>query len=235
MKSGLGVMHKRRRFLGLGTILTSISAFAPVPVMAKSFFDDAGDLPADWGLEIVSARQPPDADFCWLAAATMVLSWLGVRPTTLESTANWLGGEYRRLYHDGVGLPVDMIPEMAARLAMATAPLASLSLEWWEEKIVCGPMILIGMTDISPGPHARVLIGMSREAGSGELRVKYIDPLDGSTSSRSMRVVQRFYETLPIGHISQLPPTQVLYFDQPAFESRIQFRVREGVRERDQQ
>lgn len=201
---------------------------ASMPVTGKSFFEEADELPADWSLQIIPVKQPSDEDFCWLAAAAMIVSWLGLRPITLESTANWLGGDYRKLYRDGAGLPVDMVPELATRLTMMTAPLASLNPKWWEEKIVYGPMILIGMTDISPGPHARVVIGMSRNPVFGNTRVKYIDPLDGIVSSRSMAALQRFYDTLPSGHLTLLPPTQVLYFDQPAFNTRLQFNIREG-------
>ncbi|WP_341318715.1 papain-like cysteine protease family protein [Paraburkholderia sp. IMGN_8] len=225
LRERAGVFTKRRRFLGIGAALVSL------PAAATEFFaSNATALPVDWSDQISPVRQPENIDLCWLAAAAMIQSWLAQRSVTLADAAQRLGRDYESLFAAGAGLPPAKIPDMAAKLNMKTAPLATLHPDWWAQQMTCGPMILIGMTEISPGPHARVLLNIGPGTDIEHTSVKYIDPLDGTVYLRSMAARQWFYATLPLQHPDKVPPTQVLYFDEEPTNSRLQFSVQEGAR-----
>ena len=225
LRERAGVFMKRRRFLGIGAALVSRPATA-----IEFFASDATVLPVDWSDQISPVRQPENIDLCWLAAAAMIQSWLAQRSVTLADAAQRLGRYYESLFAAGAGLPPDKIPLLAAKLNMKTAPLASLHPDWWTEQIAYGPMIVIGMTEISPGPHARVLLSIGPGTDIEHTNVKFIDPLDGTVFRRSMSAVQWFYATLPQRRPEKEPPTQVLYFDEEPTNSRLQFSVQEGAR-----
>jgi hypothetical protein len=225
LQAQMGASMKRRRFIGIGAALLSFPAAA-----ADFSADNATVLPVDWSREVSPVRQPETIDLCWLAAAAMVQSWLARRSVSLSEAARRLGQDYELLFAAGEGLPPAKIPQMAAKLNMRTAPLASLHPDWWAQQITCGPMILIGMTEISPGPHARVLLSICPGTDIEHTNVKYIDTLAGTVYLRSMAALQWFYATLPLQHPDKVPPTQVLYFDEDPTDSRLQFSVQEGAR-----
>jgi hypothetical protein len=196
----------RRRLLGLGAVL------AAFPAAAAELFGEMSNVSAsDWSGEVTPVSQPENVDLCWLAAAAMVQSWLAERPVSLANAAHRLGLDFESLFFAGAGLPVDEIPSLAAQLNMKTAPLASLHPDWWTQQMRCGPMILIGMTEISPGPHARVLLSVGYDSDIGSANVKYVDPLDGIVYLRSLFAVEQFYANLPMQHPEKQPPTQVLF------------------------
>jgi len=65
------------------------------------------------------------------------------------------------------------------------------------------------MSELSTGPHARVLVGM---VGSDPLdwsttTVRYVDPLVGEVGARAVWTMDAFYESLPAQRNLLLPPT----------------------------
>ncbi|WP_166678980.1 papain-like cysteine protease family protein [Paraburkholderia sp. BL6665CI2N2] len=215
----------RRRLLGLG------AALAAFPAAAAELLDDMSSVSAsDWSDEVTPVSQPENVDLCWLAAAAMVQSWLAERPVSLADAAHRLGVDFESLFFASAGLPVDEIPSLAAQLNMKTAPLAGLHPDWWAQQMRCGPMILIGMTEISPEPHARVLLSVGYGSNIRSANVKYVDPLDGIVYLRSLIAIEQFYANLPMQHPEKQPPTQVLFFTEEPTTSRLQFDIQESDR-----
>lgn len=163
----------------------------------------------------ISGVAQGSSNLCWLASAAMLMSWKKKAPVSMADAASQLGGAYKQLYDKGEPLQLSSFRDLAAKLQMTPAGLASFAISWWVDKIKKGPMMLAGYTpNTQRMGHAVVLSGMKGDSDNpASIAVETWDPNSGKKTTANFMELIRFYEGLaPAASQPEVSAPQILHY-----------------------
>lgn len=183
-------------------------------------------MPIDGVARAIPAIDQGNANLCWLAGTSMLVSWKVGRAISMRSMAEALGGEFLRLYRAGLrspaagGLPFPLVEKLAKEIGATTAPLASFESPWWSDRLRASPMLVCGWGQGATMAHVQLLASVSGDPSPGKpMWATVIDPAGGVVRNEPFGEVIAFYEGLPKHTFDPTPspdgdkrPPQLLYY-----------------------
>ena len=153
-------------------------------------YDVSGDIP-------VIAQ--PTSMACWATVTTMSMSWKNLQSSSIETTMDSLGSDFRKIFDDNTGLSPDRIQDLATATGMQIeyqrCETPDSILQMLQNY---GPVIIIDDEDptASFAVHARIIQGIYGDGDATNTYLKIIDPAGGNTYDELFQDFTNKYEAM---------------------------------------